>query len=280
MTYIFVLELENNKYYVGKTLHPEFHFNKDFTSYAKEWTTKYKPIKIIELVSFSTNYDVDRYVIKYMKKYGMDSVRGGSFYSFELDIDTRRVLVHMINNQEIDKYTDDMNNLLVNEATEELGEFIKSDYENDPKKLEKILNKIENDDNLSTKDLDEFMDQVLDESRNYTLEINPELTIISPQCNDIFNGTNNYESSDEDIIETPKNNSNEIYEVEMNESKTISEPINIYEPTNVYNKLYDDEVEKIIDNIVINNNNKYCTCILSKLFNHKKCIKYYLGYGI
>lgn len=47
MVYIYVLLLENNKYYVGKTTNPEFRIEDHFCSYGSGWTSKYKPVAIV-----------------------------------------------------------------------------------------------------------------------------------------------------------------------------------------------------------------------------------------
>lgn len=50
MLYIYVLKLTNNKYYIGKTLNPDFRLYSHFDSNGSIWTTKYKPISVIEII--------------------------------------------------------------------------------------------------------------------------------------------------------------------------------------------------------------------------------------
>ena len=50
------------------------------------WTTKYKPIKVVELIE-GDNYDEDKYTLKYMEQYGIDNVRGGSFCQIIITVD-------------------------------------------------------------------------------------------------------------------------------------------------------------------------------------------------
>lgn len=47
--YIYILLLENNKYYVGKTNNPLFRLESHFYSKGSTWTKKYKPLKLLEL---------------------------------------------------------------------------------------------------------------------------------------------------------------------------------------------------------------------------------------
>ena len=88
MIYIYILKLENNKYYIGKTTNPKFRIENHFNSNGSEWTKMYKPLKLIELISDCDDYDEDKYTRIYMDKYGINNVRGGSFSSIELSKET------------------------------------------------------------------------------------------------------------------------------------------------------------------------------------------------
>ena len=87
MVYIYILQLEDNKYYIGKTENPEFRLNSHFDSYGSAWTKKYKPIKVLKLISNCSNFDEDKYTKEYMKKKGINNVRGGSYCKIKLDND-------------------------------------------------------------------------------------------------------------------------------------------------------------------------------------------------
>jgi hypothetical protein len=97
MLYIYVLQLQNDKYYVGKTTNPHFRFDNHFTSNGAEWTRLHKPIKILELIPNCDDYDEEKYTYKYMDKYGIDNVRGGSSSSVVLDAETKKQLVKISN---------------------------------------------------------------------------------------------------------------------------------------------------------------------------------------
>lgn len=92
MVYIYILKLENNKYYIGKTDNPEIRLNSHFNLNGSEWTKKYKPIEIIQIIPNCDNYDEDKYTKIYMDKYGINNVRGGSYVKLELDTDTIKFL--------------------------------------------------------------------------------------------------------------------------------------------------------------------------------------------
>jgi hypothetical protein len=92
MVYIYVLKLEKNKYYIGKTDNPNIRLNAHFKCNGSEWTKKYNPLEIIEIIPDCDKYDEDKYTKIYMDKYGIDNVRGGSYVKLELDTDTIKFL--------------------------------------------------------------------------------------------------------------------------------------------------------------------------------------------
>jgi len=97
MLYIYVLQLQNDKYYVGKTINPHFRIETHFTNNGSEWTKLYKPIKLVELVPNCDHYDEDKYTYKYMDMFGIDNVRGGSYSTPVLDNCTINHLVKISN---------------------------------------------------------------------------------------------------------------------------------------------------------------------------------------
>jgi len=96
MVFIYVLELENKKYYIGKTTNPDFRIEQHFNSSGSQWTKKYKPIKILELKPNCDDYDEDKYTLKFMEKYGINNVRGGSFCELKLNKDNIQTIKKMI----------------------------------------------------------------------------------------------------------------------------------------------------------------------------------------
>jgi hypothetical protein len=88
MVNIYILKLESNKYYIGKTNNPKFRIENHFNSNGSQWTKLYKPLELIELITNCDDYDEDKYTRIYMDKYGINNVRGGSFCSIELSNET------------------------------------------------------------------------------------------------------------------------------------------------------------------------------------------------
>lgn len=97
MVFIYILQLEKGKYYVGKTINPSFRLDSHFNSNGSAWTKLYKPIKMVELIPNCDDYDEDKYTRIFMDKYGIDNVRGGSFVSVELEQSTINHLTQMKN---------------------------------------------------------------------------------------------------------------------------------------------------------------------------------------
>ena len=102
MVFTYILELEQNKYYVGTTNNPDVRINNHFSSNGSVWTKKYKPLKVLEVIPDCDKFDEDKYTLKYMEKYGINNVRGGSFCEIKLN-DSNLVTLHKIINSVTDK---------------------------------------------------------------------------------------------------------------------------------------------------------------------------------
>lgn len=97
MVYIYTLQLEQGKYYVGKTNNPQFRLDSHFNSNGSEWTKLYKPLRVLEIKPDCDDYDEDKITRQYMDKYGINNVRGGSFVSVKLEKTTINILQQMSN---------------------------------------------------------------------------------------------------------------------------------------------------------------------------------------
>ena len=84
-TNIYILKLENNKYYVGKSNDLETRMTSHKNGTASMWTKKYKPISVEQIIPNACSYDENKYTIEYMDKYGIDNVRGGLYVTEALD---------------------------------------------------------------------------------------------------------------------------------------------------------------------------------------------------
>ena len=97
MVFIYIIQLEQEKYYIGKTNNPHFRLESHFNSNGSEWTKIYKPIRLLELKPNCDDYDEDKITRQYMDKYGINNVRGGSFVSVKLEKSTIDILQQMSN---------------------------------------------------------------------------------------------------------------------------------------------------------------------------------------
>ena len=79
----YVLELENNKYYIGITKNIVKRLKKHNNGNGSKWTQIYKPIRCIEYFEYSKEKERE-YTIKYMKLYGWENVRGAGWTATNL----------------------------------------------------------------------------------------------------------------------------------------------------------------------------------------------------
>jgi hypothetical protein len=96
MVFIYVLKLNQGKFYVGKTDNPKFRLDSHFKNGGCTWTKKYNPTQIIGLFPDCDDFDEDKYTLKYMSKHGIDNVRGGSFCQVILSIENKKTIERMI----------------------------------------------------------------------------------------------------------------------------------------------------------------------------------------
>jgi len=101
MVFVYALKCQGDKWYIGKTTNPKFRLEQHFESRGSCWTRKHKPIKTHELIPDCDNFDEDKLTKKYMGKYGIDNVRGGSYSTIVLDDEQHHLL-----SKEIDSAND------------------------------------------------------------------------------------------------------------------------------------------------------------------------------
>jgi len=76
---IYVLELVENKYYVGITMDLNKRLAQHISGHGALWTRLYKPVKVIEIVHDGATLALENEITKkYMDLYGAVNVRGGS----------------------------------------------------------------------------------------------------------------------------------------------------------------------------------------------------------
>jgi len=84
-TNIYVLKLQGNKYYVGKSQDVIGRYQQHMNGQGSAWTKKYKPMSLVESRDGVSPFEEDKVVKEYMAKYGIKNVRGGAYVTEELD---------------------------------------------------------------------------------------------------------------------------------------------------------------------------------------------------
>ena len=92
MEQLYVLELTNKKYYVGKTTDVMRRYEEHKSGKGSAWTSKYKPLKMLECRPLNGVHDENNTTKDYMKKYGIEHVRGGVYTQMVLPADVTSVL--------------------------------------------------------------------------------------------------------------------------------------------------------------------------------------------
>ena len=96
MVIIYILQCQNGKYYVGKTDDLATRLQKHFEGHGSIWTQRYRPIRVVNTYSCYTSFDEDKFTKIYMKKYGIQNVRGGSYTQMKISSTQKHILQHEI----------------------------------------------------------------------------------------------------------------------------------------------------------------------------------------
>lgn len=80
-SYVYVLELEDERYYIGRTSNFMQRMKEHFMEGSSIYTKKYRPIKIKEVIEEVSSYDERDKTLEYMEKYGWEKVRGYAWCS-------------------------------------------------------------------------------------------------------------------------------------------------------------------------------------------------------
>jgi len=97
MQKIYVLRCENGKYYVGKTSNVDRRFAEHLNGDGSEWTKHYAPHEIIEDHDMNSDFDEMNKTLEYMKRYGIDHVRGAQWSNMNLTSEQQANIMAAIN---------------------------------------------------------------------------------------------------------------------------------------------------------------------------------------
>ena len=88
----YILKLENNKYYIGKTSNLENRYKQHCNCEGAAWTRIHKPISILETFEITDGFVEDMRTKQFMTTYGINNVRGGSYTQVDLSEDQKTSL--------------------------------------------------------------------------------------------------------------------------------------------------------------------------------------------
>ena len=90
---IYVFALEGGRYYIGTTADVVKTFQQHLDGKGPSWTQTYRPIRIELVTSRGTE---DAQVKQYMKRYGINYVRGGSYQTDDISaIEEKRLITEL-----------------------------------------------------------------------------------------------------------------------------------------------------------------------------------------
>jgi hypothetical protein len=99
---IYVLKLEHDKYYVGRTANSQTAVFKRFHEHSQSlgagFTRLHKPLSIHDIIHDCDVYDETKTFYKTVAKFGIDNVRGGPFVTTELSAMEKMLIRREIDN--------------------------------------------------------------------------------------------------------------------------------------------------------------------------------------
>ena len=105
MSTIYILQLQHGKYYVGKTDDIQKRFEQHLNGKGSAWTKEHSPIKIVETRQITSSYDETNITKDYMKKYGIENVRGGAYCAVDMTEEQETSIRHEIRSNDDKCYT-------------------------------------------------------------------------------------------------------------------------------------------------------------------------------
>jgi predicted GIY-YIG superfamily endonuclease len=83
MEYLYVLKLEKEKWYIGRSANVERRYEQHLAGTGAKWTQLHKPLRVVIKRLLKDEQDEDRTTQAFIKKYGANNVRGGSYCQVE-----------------------------------------------------------------------------------------------------------------------------------------------------------------------------------------------------
>ena len=280
MVTIYILELLENKYYVGKTNNLSFRLDQHNLSNGSLWTTKYKPIKVLETYQNCDDYDEDKYTIKYMEKYGIDNVRGGSFCQFQLKKNEILTINKMIKGTSNKCYTCGKAGHFAKDCYSRFHKNKKQLSENITQKNENTISQLSENTTQSSENITQSSENItMQSSENITMQSSENITMQSSE--NIMQSSENITQSSENITQSSENITmqSEILTTQPSENVTSQQIEDIIKQSseNVTSQQIEDIIKQPSENITIQpsenitkKDNEQCKCATSYFSPHRK----------
>jgi predicted GIY-YIG superfamily endonuclease len=94
METLYILQLEDDKWYIGKSADVAKRFEAHKKGCGASWTKEYAPVRIAETRKITSAFDETNVTKEYMKKYGIDNVRGGAYTAVTLPEEQEALIRH------------------------------------------------------------------------------------------------------------------------------------------------------------------------------------------
>lgn len=91
---LYILQLEDDKWYVGKSTDVAKRFKQHTEGKGSQWTREYAPIRLVETRPITSSHDETNVTKDLMKKYGVDNVRGGAYTAVDLPDEQAEMIKH------------------------------------------------------------------------------------------------------------------------------------------------------------------------------------------
>ena len=91
-TNIYILRLEEGKYYIGKSNDVLNRYQQHINGDGSAWTRKYRPLALEKTIEHVSPFEEDKITKEYMSIYGVDNVRGGAYVETELTDAQKKLL--------------------------------------------------------------------------------------------------------------------------------------------------------------------------------------------
>lgn len=90
--FCYVLKLTDDKWYIGKSSNPEVRIEDHKTGNGSEWTKLHSPLSVVEIIPIRDGLEEDLITKRYMRIYGIENVRGGTYTTIGLSSNVIKLL--------------------------------------------------------------------------------------------------------------------------------------------------------------------------------------------